>query len=444
MRRLFLLLLITLSAFAQEKGTLVENVAARRDATQTYTLYLPTTYDAAKKHPVLVVMDPRGRGTLAAGIFREAAEEFGWILISSNQTRSDGDWEPNLKALRALMPEVAERYATDPKRVYAAGFSGTAMVAWQLGIVTKGLAGVIGVGGRNIPEFPPQSFNFAHYGFAGAADFNDRDMRAVEAILAAEEKVAHRFSHFDGGHQWMPSEDAVHALGWFELVAMKNGTRPRDEALIAKLWDRENARPFAGIDLLEQRRAMLRTFDGLRDVAALRQQVDQLANDPALAREREETARWDKWEKEFVDATFPRTPQIFAAIRGQRLSPSATLMKEYRVAELRKRATRAGAEGIAAKRLLEAVFGQVNNYLPGQLMERKEYALAAGVLAVAVELHGDRPSVWVNLAAAQARSGDKKKALDSLEKAVALGWKDLAMLRKLEDFASIRDDPRFP
>lgn len=439
MRRLLLIALLATAALGQEKGKLVENVPARRDATQTYTLYLPSSWDPAKKHPALVVMDPRGRGTVAASIFREAAEELGWVLISSNQTRSDSDWVPNEKALRALMPEVAERYATDPKRIYAAGFSGTAMVAWQLGMVTGGLAGVIGVGGRNLPELPPRKFNFAHYGFAGRADFNDRDMRSIDALLASENRVPHRFSHFDGGHQWIGSEDARHALGWFELVAMKNGSRPRDEALIAKLWDRENARPFTGLDLFEHRQALVRTFDGLRDVSGLRP-----TEDAAIRREREEIARWDAWEKGFVESVFTRTPQIFGRIRGEGLPPAPVLRREYRVAELQKRAAKSGPEGAAAKRLLEAVFGQVNHYLPAQLMERKEYALAAGVLELAAELHGDRAPVWINLAAAQARSGDKKKALASLEKAMSLGWKDVELLRRDDDFASIRDDPRFP
>lgn len=416
MRHALFALLLATSALAQEKGKLIENVAAKRDATQTYTLYLPASYDAAKKYPALVVMDPRGRGTLAAEIFRDAAEEFGWIVISSNQTRSDTTMEPNAKALRALMPEVAEVYRSDPKRIYAAGFSGTAMVAWQLGMVTGGLAGVIGVGGRNIPDYPPEKFNFAHYGFAGTADFNERDMRAIDALVT----VPHRFSHFDGGHQWIGAGDASHALGWFEVLAMKNGTRPRDEALLAKIWERENARAFTGVDLLEHRRALLRTFEGLREVDALRQQIDQLAKDPAIAREREEIAKWDAWEKEFVDATFPRTPQIFGNIRGQRLNATSTLRKEYRVAELKKRAAKGGAEGLAAKRLLEAVFAQVNNYLPRQLMERKEYALAVGVLQLAAELHPERPFVWVNLADAQEKSGDAKRARESREKAKAL------------------------
>src|SRR5688572_25031151 len=121
---------------------LTENVATRTDPAQTYTLVLPSSYDPAKKHPLLFVLDPRGRGTLAAEIFREAADEHGWILISSNNTMSDGPWEPNERAIRALYPEV-ERYAADPKRLYATGFSGTAAVAWSFGIRSRGLAGVI-------------------------------------------------------------------------------------------------------------------------------------------------------------------------------------------------------------------------------------------------------------------------------------------------------------
>ena len=97
----------------------------------------PSTSPAATRPrgrwPALLVLDPRGRSVVAASLFREAAEAHGWILLSSNDTRSDGPAEPNVKALQALWPEVHERYATDPRRIYAAGFSGTGMVAWDLG-----------------------------------------------------------------------------------------------------------------------------------------------------------------------------------------------------------------------------------------------------------------------------------------------------------------------
>ncbi|MGZ5433050.1 MAG: hypothetical protein ACXWH7_08990, partial [Thermoanaerobaculia bacterium] len=249
MRRLVFVLFVALasSTLGAEKGKLVENVVTRADATQTYTLYLPTSYDTAKKHPLLLIFDPRGAATQAAGIFRDAAEEYGWILLSSNQTRSDDPNAPNEQAVRALLAETRV-YAFDPKRLYATGFSGTAILAWGVGIRTRGLAGVIGVGGRSEKSVPPAKFNFAHYGFAGDRDFNNREMREIDAAL--EGVVPHRFQPFDGDHRWITPPLAREALGWFEVLAGNDAVRAKvmaeDIAAAEKLqgleaWRRWNA-----------------------------------------------------------------------------------------------------------------------------------------------------------------------------------------------------------
>ncbi|MDH3255215.1 MAG: hypothetical protein OEM62_09505, partial [Acidobacteriota bacterium] len=88
-------------------GTLVENIACTTDPTQTYTLYLPSTYTTERRWPVLFVFDPRGRSGMAAEIFLPAAERYGWILMSSDNTRSDGAWDPNFKAIAAMGPDAA-------------------------------------------------------------------------------------------------------------------------------------------------------------------------------------------------------------------------------------------------------------------------------------------------------------------------------------------------
>ena len=87
------------------------------------------------------------------------------------------------------------RYAINPRRVYAAGFSGTAILSCAIGINTKAFAGVIGVGGRLVEHIPPAKFSFAHYGFAGESDFNNREMRVIDEMLEREGKT-HRFQQF--------------------------------------------------------------------------------------------------------------------------------------------------------------------------------------------------------------------------------------------------------
>ncbi len=49
-------------------------------------------------------------------------------------------------------PEIHQRYAIDTERIYAAGFSGTVYLAFQMGKETGGLAGIVAVGGRDFPN----------------------------------------------------------------------------------------------------------------------------------------------------------------------------------------------------------------------------------------------------------------------------------------------------
>ncbi|HEX8255057.1 MAG TPA: hypothetical protein VF846_18085 [Thermoanaerobaculia bacterium] len=367
MRILLALLLFAGSAAAAEleRGRLIEKLVTRADAQQSYTLYLPTSYDPAKLHPALLVLDPLGRGTSGAEHFREAAEEYGWVLLSSNGTRS-GDGDANTRALAAMIPEL-DRYPIDRKRIYGAGFSGTAMLAWAVGIRAKLFHGVIGVGGRLVDVARPEDFPFAQYGFAGDADFNNREMREVHAILEAKGKV-HRLEHFKGIHQWMSPELARDAAGWMELVAMKDGRRAKDEALIAKLYARDLAGTAAlesagqNLQALRRYRAIVRTFTGLHAVDEAVAAAARLEK-PAAAELKEE-AEWDDFERRFHAAVIDRLGATAARLHDEGKLTRARLDRELRVPELRRRAAKPGPEGLAAQRLLGSINGLVRMLVP--------------------------------------------------------------------------------
>lgn len=372
-------------------AVLQENVASRTDAAQTYTLFLPTAYDAAKKHPLLFVFDPRGRATLAAELFRAGAEEHGWVIVSLNGTRSDSPPgpDPNEPALRAVLPDAMARYAVDPDRVYAAGFSGTAVLAWNLGIVSGMLAGVIGVGGPVAEGVPPEKFNFAHYGFAGESDFNNLDMRRIDAKIGA---VPHRLRTFPGEHQWMPAELGREAIAWLELIAMKENRRARDEAFIRAAYERElaAATAAAGLEALRRYREIATTFDGLHPIDEAKAAVARLERDESVRRELAGEQQWDAFEERFHGQVYPRIGNIAASLRADEpvhaAKVKARFLREFRIAELKRRATREGAEGRTARRILASIHGQMAFYLPRQFEARGETALAEGVRAVAAEI----------------------------------------------------------
>lgn len=372
-------------------AVLQENVAARTDAAQTYTLFLPSSYDAANKHPLLFVFDPRGRATLAANLFREGAEEHGWIIVSLNGTRSDSPpgVDPNEPALRAVLPDAMKRYAVDQNRIYAAGFSGTAVLAWNLGIVSGLLAGVVGAGGPIADGVPAEKFNFAHYGFAGENDFNNLDMRKIDAQIGA---VPHRLRTFPGEHQWMPAELAREAIAWFELIAMKENRRSSDDAFIRAAYARDLAAATAssGLESLRRYREVVATFEGLHPIDDAKAAVARLEKDETVRRELAEEQKWDAFEERYHRETLPRVGTIAAALRAEGAMHATAIknryLREFRVADLKRRAAREGAEGRTARRILASMHAQMAFYLPRQFEARGETAFAEGVRAVAAEI----------------------------------------------------------
>lgn len=442
-------------------GRLVEGVACLTDATQTYTLYLPPGYTPQRAWPALLIFDPRGRSVRAAEIFRAGAETYGWILLSSNDTRSDGPWEPNVKAVQAMVPELGRRWAVDPRRVYAAGFSGGAHVAWLLGIQSaaageEGLAGVIASGGRVGPPWMVEGISFASFGAAGRTDFNFQGMHQVDAHFASR-GVPHRLEIFAGPHRWLPADLAFEAMGWLEVVAMKQGRRPADPHLVASRLaaDLEGARDLAaGGELLRaaaRYEAVLRTYEGLGEVlgedvwrgsvpgpaelAGARRDLEALRQRRDFRAAQKERRRWDAYETAY-DA---KLGGVLARLRdvGEPM-PAGRVMRELEIERLQRRAAEGGDAGSTAERLLETAATQTGFYLARDFLASGQYLRAAVVLEVATAIHPQYAHLWYNLACARARSGQRQAALEALGHAIDAGYADLAHLEEDADLESLR------
>lgn len=119
----------------------------------------------------------------------------------------------------------------------------------------------------------------------------------------------------------------------------------------------------------------------------MRVAVARLEKDPNVRRELEAEAKWDAFEERYIRDTFPRIGQIVASLR-ESSSPDikGRFLREFRVAEMKNRAKKEGAEGRTAKRILEAIHAQMNFYLPRQFDERGEKAFAEAARAVAAEI----------------------------------------------------------
>lgn len=374
MRRLFFafaLVATTAGAHEYKRGEIVDGVVCTSDPAVTYAYYLPTIYTSEKRWPILYIFDPRQRGAFAAGLFRDAAEQYGWILVSSNNTRSDADLAPNIRALEATIPDAQRRFAVDNRRIYAGGFSGGAVLAWALGRTDDRVAGVIGCSGRPIdPNAPEHRVRFDWFGTAGIRDFNYLETLELDRGLTAA-KGGHRVEIFDGGHRWAPPEILKRGVEWLEVQAMKRGLRERDDAVVKPLYEADLAAARADADPISAVRryeTMVRTFDGLLNVDEPRTRGAELRESRRFVRAVEEERRAEKLERSSVQKMFAI---ISSFVQNDDTPMAPTLAHDLQISRLQKLAGGSGYEAAAAQRVLESTWVQLDFYVARQLSGQK-------------------------------------------------------------------------
>ena len=439
-----ILLIITLAA--APSGQITERVVCETDPTYSYALFLPPGYTSQKRWPVVFLMDPRGRAMVPMNLFSAAAGRRGYILISSYDTRSDGPAEVNVKALSALLPETERRYPVDPRRLYLAGFSGTARAAWVFATSLKGhVAGIIGFGGGFPPEFTPTpNPGFVFFGGAGTTDFNYEEMLALDMRLQRL-GMPHRFRPYPGSHSWGTEEICSEAIDWMEIQAIRAGLRDGDNTLVAEFFSQSTTRAHASetggrtLDAAVRLRETAADLEGLCDLADTIPRAAALEKLKGFRQAASQLARHASQQKAYESRLSTFITKFHAAIPPPALSESLSFLQ---IDSLKKRAVAQENpdDALAAQRLLELVAVHTSYNLPGDYLERKDPGRALAVLRIAEAIEPDSPGVCMGLARARAQIGQKIQALEDLRRAVASGWFDAAGIEADPWLAPLREE----
>ena len=96
------------------KGKIQDRIVCRDDPSQSYALYIPSTYDPARNWPILYAFDPGGRGREPVARFQDAAEARGFIVVCSYPSRN-GPWDPIFDAQRKWAEEALEARAAETR-----------------------------------------------------------------------------------------------------------------------------------------------------------------------------------------------------------------------------------------------------------------------------------------------------------------------------------------
>jgi predicted esterase len=379
-------------------GSVTDTVHATSDPTQTYALFLPSRYNASHRWPLLVLMDPRGRALIPLNLFQAAAERYGYIVMSSYQTRSDGPVEPNDKAINALLADAQTKYSIDPRRYYFAGFSGTGRLGWYYAFsVPANAAGLVEVG-AGLPEpglllrervAKDSVAPFGVFLSVGATDFNYEEVAALHAKLKLF-GIRDHLQVFNGGHSWPPESVCTDAITWMQLQAMRDGRLATDRRWVDSLFSAAARRAddlvtsdrYAAFLLYQQ---LEYDFAGLHDLTGVKLQLDRLAGTEAVTRTISRLAYLTAAEE-----TVHRQEDSFFATFAEKPQQGIDKLREsLDLDALRDRAAQQkdSLDATAAARLLASVFVRASFYEPQRFLAMGDTLSSLRLYSLAQTIH---------------------------------------------------------
>lgn len=447
----FLLILIGGTLYAAQQQTQIPvpgvvhpSVKVAADASNSYALYLPSAYSTTKRWPLLLVFDPLARGETSVKLFHEASEKYGFIVVSSNNSRNFQD--PSA-AIQLLWRDVNERYSIDPNRIYTAGLSGGARVASSVALRCKScIAGVI-ANGAGLPQAgttpPPEVADW--FLVAGTADFNYPELLHLKEALETH-NAASRFVVYEGPHGWMPPEFAEQALAWLQLRAMARRLVPADKEFI----DSQFGRRIAEAQSAQKAGDLLAAARAYREIAAdfrgFRETKEQEAEARALT-ESEGFRKAKKEEKAALDLQDDLAAKIGGLVAGiaqgpdQRAELVAQLQSAVSDAIRNQRQASTPGRKHAIERGLASAFAHAAE-TGQQEMLKKDFFAARDMFQAGEIIQPDSAWACYLLATAYAQLGKKKQAVQELNKALEKG---MSNRKALDDsaFDTIRSDEGF-
>ncbi len=218
------------------KGEIIDTIWVDKKLGESFSFYMPKSYEPSKQAPVIFIFEPMARGRTGIDPFISAADTYGYLLVCSNNTKN-GPFEQNYPIVDRLFAKVFTSLKLDPKRVYTSGFSGGARLASSIAIKTGQIQGVVSCGAGytvNSGGLPTtQSFSYAT--IIGEEDMNYYELTFTRKYLT-KTKLSYEVFTPDISHRWPTREQILMAFDWLQLEAYKNLLLPVDSTITKHIY----------------------------------------------------------------------------------------------------------------------------------------------------------------------------------------------------------------
>jgi len=413
-----------------EPGKITSPVVCETDATQSYAVYMPAkgNKDAL---PVIYFFDPHADGELPLTKYRQLADEYGFILIGSNNSKNGNDWPTTENIWQHLFSDAQKKLKINANRVYTCGFSGGAKVAGYIALKYAAIKGVI-ANGAGLPDgVAAGNYAFSFTGIAGEGDMNMGDIISFCSALD-NTTTRHSMLIFDGKHEWAPASTMITAFAGLQLYGMQLKLITKDDAFIGSYVTQAKQRVNAFqqlnqyIKALRECKLAISLLDGISTEATWFQQqsVDITAN------------RLYQQQMKQQQVLLAKEESLKAGYMQQFQQGDMEYWKKT-ITNLQILAIAKTAESMMYQRLL-AWLSLACYSISNQLINSNQNTAAKQFVEIYKLADPTNSEAWYFSAVVDARSLLKEIAESDLLKAVQYGFADKARLERQPEFKQLK------
>ncbi len=418
---------------ALNAGELYTNITSKTDASQSYSLYIPSTNE---KFTTVYFFDPHGDGSLPVKKYKPLADKYNYVLIGSNNSKNGNDWQTSENIWQNLFNDTRQRLMPDHNIIYTCGFSGGAKVASYIALHHAEVSAVI-AGGAGLPDdVTANNFNFSFTGIAGEGDMNMTDLVALDNSFN-NTQTKHRIIFFNGKHEWAPDSIMDIAFAGLQLDLMRKKFIAKNDSFVNAYIDNSKKRLNTDIkrnDLIQAERECTLSINMLDEVA-----------DAAFFQEKRSLLT----ESSTYKAQLQQQQNLFTIEQNKKAEYGAQFQNgdinywTKTINDLNTKAKVHTQEGAMYQRLLAylslAFYSISNQFINQNQNDQANYFVSLYKLA-----DPTNSEAWYFSAVLNARNNNATAAHDDLLKAVANGFNDDKRMMLQPEFINLQSQINFP
>ncbi|AXT56192.1 hypothetical protein D1815_10660 [Aquimarina sp. AD1] len=420
-----------------KKGQVIDSLTVP-SSKGVYSIYLPTSLDLNKGWPILFGFDSTGRMNEFTNVFKNSAEEFGYIVVVSNYSEKlSSEEKSNYIAL--FIKHMVSLFPIQNERMYVFGVGKDAPLNTSLPLLYKHFSGAIAIGDSyNYYQKIGRNKNFSYVGMVGDKNFRTLDFIDIDKYFKRK-KISSEVSFFDGKDELPSSEVISKALPYFTLDAMAKGMIPKDSVWIANRYKRDKEL----VSLLKKEGKYIRAYDELTQIM---NRYDSFFNVDSLKEEKKEIKKNNSYKKEKRLITryqnqeiFLRQSLFFSLEEDIELNQYDNLgWWQYKMGELEKRQKDGDAYATNMVIRLRGFLKNVLSDYKKELVNKNEEDRKIFLNILSTIVDKDDFESYRNIISLSTIDQDDETALFYLEKMLQQGYKEIESLYNIDGTLALR------